>query len=229
MRSSAIAGITILFALGAAAQSPTEAVDLQKEPHHTLLLENSEARVFRLVLGPHEETLVHRHAAFYAMISLDDAAIQNDVPGRKPILSTFAAGDVHTSDGGFALSERNASSKPVTLIVVERVGSPSAPFASLLADFKVHDTALGQLFEESSMRAYSLRMAAGGRSEDHDEPWDRLLVAVTDARLQDRLGDDSKQEIDLKAGEVHWIPKNTDRWMKNIGTGAFSLVTIELN
>lgn len=230
MRFSAIAGLGILVAaLPAIAQSSATPVEIEKEPHHTLLLENSEARVFRLVLEPKEATLLHRHRGVYAFVSLSDVTLQNEVPEQKPVPTTLTTGNVHTFNSAFTLVERNISSTRAVIIVVERVGSPAAPFASLLADFKVHDTVSEQLFEESSMRGYRLQMAAGGRTDDHDENWDRLIVAITDAHLQDRLNDESKREIVLKAGEVEWIPKNTDRAIRNIGNGACSLVVIEFN
>ncbi len=98
-----------------------------------------------------------------------------------------------------------------------------------MASFKIHDAATGELFEGPSMRAYSTRMAAGGRTEAHEEKFDRLIVAVTDLRIQDE-GEDHKQvEIRLTPGDVRWISKGTDFALTNIGSAPCTFLTFEFN
>jgi anti-sigma factor ChrR (cupin superfamily) len=113
------------FAIAAMAAAPSaqvaqETIDLGKEPHHTILVQNSRTRVYRLRLAPGESTLRHEHTGFYAFVSLYDTTIQNEVLGRNPVVSQLAAGELHTSKGGFRLIEHNVSTEPACeFIVVE--------------------------------------------------------------------------------------------------------------
>jgi hypothetical protein len=208
---------------------PSQEVAIEKEPHHSVVFENAEVRVFRLVLQPNESTLPHRHHGPYAFLSLHDVEMQNEVPGRAPVKSDLTAGDLHTSKGGFLLAERNMSTSGADLIVVERMGTPGAPFGSPMAGFRVHEAATGELFEGASMRAYSTRMAVGGRTEVHEEIFDRLIVALTDLRLQGESEDHKHAEISMKSGEVRWISKGTGQALANLGDAPCTFITFEFN
>jgi hypothetical protein len=228
MKARYLASLPMAVTMLAAQVSPQH-VKLAEEPHHKLLLENAETRVFRLTLARNEATLLHRHPGFYAFISIGTATIQNEVPGHKPVVTELSEGDLHTSKGGFSLIERNISSNPAELIVIERVRSPGAPFQSPMGAFRIHDAALGELFDEPFMRAYTLRLAAGGRTEAHDERYDRLIVAVTDLHLEDALDGPQPKQVLLKRGEVQWIPHGSDHAITNTGTEPCTFITIEFN
>jgi hypothetical protein len=121
MRGAVPVAVALLLCVGVRAQEgAATSVDITAEPHHTLLLENSQARVFHLRLQPGEATLPHRHRNIYAYLSLRPITIANDVRGRPPVVVGLEANEVHTSKGGFTITERNKSSDPATCLLSRR-------------------------------------------------------------------------------------------------------------
>jgi hypothetical protein len=108
--------------------APGEPVDISGEPHHSVWFENRDVRVFRLKLQPGEVTVPHRHKNLYAYLSLHPLTIANEVRGRPPVIVTLESSEVHTSKGGFTLAERNKSSGPADLLVIEALKSEDGDF-----------------------------------------------------------------------------------------------------
>jgi hypothetical protein len=183
--------------------NPTTAVEIVDEPHHTLVLQNQVVRVFRLSLRPNEVTLPHLHKGFYAFVSLRPVTISNEVRGRQPVLTELKAGELHTSKGGFAVAERNNSSDPAEVIVVEAMKPGDASgFRTPVGGFKMHDAGIIELFESSAVRGYEMAIAVGGRTEKHYEDYDRLLIALSESRLREEVDELPPSDLELKAGEI---------------------------
>lgn len=200
-----------------AQEGPAAPVDISGEPHHALLLENPEVRVFRLEIKSGEATLPHRHKNLYAYLSLHPITIANEVRGRPPVVVSLEGSEVHTSKGGFTLTERNKSSEAADLLVIEALKSDGAGFATPIGGFRFHDAVFGELFEFPAMRGYTMTIAAGGRTEKHDENYDRLVIAVSDLRLRDDLAEQPSSELQMKAGDVKWFPREASHAMTNTG------------
>jgi len=222
--AAAVACATVL-----AQQPEPTSVEISDEPHHTLVLRNAQARVFRLRLEPGEATLPHRHAVFYAFLSLRPAVMGNEVRGRQPVVTRIEAGELHTSKGGFTLAERNNSPEPADLLVVEALKTDAGGFSTPMGGFRFHDAAFGELFEAPAVRAYTMRIATGGRMEKHEENYDRLLIAVTDLDFREDVAGQPPSELAMKAGEVRWIPRGQVHATTNIGASPASLITLEFN
>lgn len=207
---------------------PSPAVpDLSKEPHHQLLFENAQVRVFRLELQPDEATVPHRHQLSYAYVSLHPVTIANEVRGRQPVVVQLEAGDVHTSKGKFTLAERNKSPMPADLLVIEAARDNPGDFAAPMGGFRYHDAALGELFQSPEMRAYSMVIAVGGYTEEHEEHFDRLVVAVSDLKLREDIPQQSSSEILMKAGEIKWFPRGITHATTNVGNSPATFITFE--
>jgi len=203
--------------------------ELADEPHHTLLLQNDEVRVFHLKLKPGESTLQHRHNRYYVYLSLGPVTISNEVHGRQPVITRLEAGELHTSKGGFILAERNNSSEPAELLVIEAIKTSSEGFAIPMGGFRFHDAAFGELFDATVMRGYSMVVAVGGRTEKHTENYDRLLVATSDLHLRDTEDGHAPSEFQMKAGEIRWVPRGMIHSLTNVGTSPATFITIEFN
>jgi hypothetical protein len=209
-------------------ESPSAAVlDLSKEPHHTILFENSQVRAFRLELQPGEATLQHRHERPYAYLSLQSLTIANEVRGRPPAVVELEAGEVHTSKGRFTLAERNKSPEVADLIVIEALKADAGDFAAPMGGFRYHDAAFAELFQWPVMRAYSMVVAAGGRTERHEERYDRLVVAVSDLKLREDADEQPSSEIPMKAGEIKWFPRGMNHATTNTGNSPATFITFE--
>jgi hypothetical protein len=200
---------------------------VSKEPHHKLLFENPQVRVFRLELQSGEGTLPHRHEHSYAYFSLNTVTIANEVRGRPPVVVELDAGEVHTSKGRFTLTERNKSREPSDLFVIEMLKADAADFATPVGGFHYHDAAFAELFQFPGMRGYSMVVAAGGRTEKHEEQYDRLLVAVSDLKFREDVAGEPSSEVLMKAGDIKWFPRGMNHSTTNTGNSPATFITFE--
>jgi quercetin dioxygenase-like cupin family protein len=234
MMNAMIAAAVVLFmgsafVSGRAQDNPTAAVGIADEPHHSLILQNEEVRVFRLKLQSHEVTLRHRHKAFYAQLSLRQVTIGNEVRGRRPVLTQLDAGELHTSKGGFLLAERNESPEPAELLVIEATKPNIEGFNTPMGGFRYHDAAFGELFEAPAMRGYTMTIAAGGRTEQHTENYDRLVVAISDLKFRETVVGQAPSELEMEAGDTRWLPRGMTHATTNIGTSPATFITLQFN
>jgi hypothetical protein len=230
MQRAISALIAILLGTGHAFQAPPSSpVEIADEPHHVLAFQNAQVRVFHLKLKPNEGTLPHRHRTFYAFFSLVSASISNQVRGRPPVVTQLEANQLHTSNGGFVLAERNSSSEPVDVIVIESLTSSNEPFKIPMGGFRYHDAAFGELFETPAVRGYSMILAAGGRTEQHQEMYNRLLIAQSVLDLRDEVLGESPTALRMNPGEVRWIPHGGVHATENVGASPATYITIEFH
>lgn len=206
-----------------------KAVEIGKEPHHTLLLQNGEVRVYQLKLRPGEVTLPHRHKSLYAYLSLRPVTLGNEVRGRQPVITRLDAGELHTSKGGFILAERNNSSELADVLVIEAVKTSGPGFTVPMGGFRFHDAAFGYLFEATLMRGYTMTIAASGRTEPYTESYDRLIVAISDLNLRDAVEGQLPATFEMRAGDVRWVPRGMDHAITNVGTSPATFITLEFN
>lgn len=204
-------------------------LDMADEPHHSLLLKNERARVFRLALKPQEATLPHKHDAFYVYFSLRPTKVSNEVKGRTPVLIELEPDDVHMSKGGFTVAERNVSPEPTEVFVIETISVPKGDFDTPPHAFRYHDSALGDLFETRGLRAYTVLLASGGRTEKHAEAYDRVMIALNDLTLLEDIAGRGREELSMKAGEVRWFPRGEIHATTNIGSSQAKFITFEFN
>jgi quercetin dioxygenase-like cupin family protein len=88
--------------------------------HYTVEFENSQVRVLRVKVGPHEKSVMHRHPNAVA-IFLTDAAGKFNFPKDPAQDFTRKAGDVLWTPGIVHLPE-NTSDQPFEVILVELKG-----------------------------------------------------------------------------------------------------------
>jgi hypothetical protein len=219
-----------LLCIPSRGQEPSaKPVDIADEPHHALVLQNSSVRVFRLNLKPNEVTLPHGHHKFYAYISLRAVEIANEVRGHKPVVSHLEAGELHTSKGGFTVAERNSSTEPVELLIIETVKPDVEEFKTPMGRFRFHDAAYGPLFEDWEMRGYSMVVAAEGRTERREEKYDRLIIAVSELKLREDVVGQPSSVLEMKPGEIRWLPRGVTHATTNVGTSPATFITLEFD
>lgn len=227
--NTALSVMVVLFAsaIGWAQNALVAPLDIADEPHHTVVVENSAIRVFRLRLQPGEATVPHRHRNLYAYLSLHSATIANEVQGRSPVIVNLDDGEVHTSKGGFTLAERNKSSEPADLLLIEALKPDGGGFTTPIGGFRFHDAAFGELFQFPVMRAYTMTIASDGRIEKREENYNRLVIAISDLKLREEVAGQPFSELQMKAGEVKWFPRGVPHATTNLGASPATFITIE--
>ena len=73
-----------------------------------------------------------------------------------------------------------------------------------------------------------MTIAAAGRTEQHMENYDRLVIAVTDLELRETVAGQS-DDFDMKSGEVRWIPRGVIHATTNVGPSPATFITLEFN
>jgi mannose-6-phosphate isomerase-like protein (cupin superfamily) len=96
-----------------------------------------------------------------------------------------------------------------------------------LGGIRLHDAAFGELFETTDVRAYTMTIAAEGRTEPYSEKYDRLILATGEVSLQDNVAGEKADRLDLKRGEVKWIPHGATHAVTNVGTQPATFITFE--
>src|SRR5271154_3656358 len=118
MRSHLIFPALLLAAITLAAQNTAD-VEITAEPHHHLLLENRQVRVWLAEVAPQDATLMHRHNHDYAFVSLGETNVSNEVEGKPPVIVKMQDGEVRFAPGGFAHIARDLANTPFRAIAVE--------------------------------------------------------------------------------------------------------------
>ncbi len=209
-------------------QLAVAAIGLEKEPHHHLIFKNNAVRVYSLRLKPGEATLPHQHKTFYTFVSLKEARISNLTTGHKPHLTVLLARELHISKGGFTVIERNAGPDPVEVVVVE-VAKPAAgkTFTMPMGGFESSDALYSELYQEPFSRGYAVRLSAGGSAEFSHEPYDQLLIALTDLKFHAEAEGGDTRDMEMKAGEVQWIPSGMFHTTSNTGPSHAEFIVLD--
>jgi hypothetical protein len=84
-----------------AAQAVKE-VEITAEPHHQLVLENAQVRVFDVNVPPHTDTLMHWHRHEYIYVMLGASEVVNAVKGKDPVTTKLQDGQAGFVPGHFA-------------------------------------------------------------------------------------------------------------------------------
>ena len=224
-------------ALAQNAASPP-APDMANEPHHSLLLENSQVRVFSLKLGYNESELT-RHDSAFLLVTFEDCQPAMWIEGQSPIIpGTLKQGWVNYLAGGWTRGMRNDQKSTCRFVVVEfldpkatmnedvgyagNTGPSVDPAGNVDAAAKSIGTMpLGASYVTTAYLPHGESMPA--RPKDVGE----LLIAITDLDLKTL---DSKTEagnhIRKSLGEVEWIESGHELEWESEGSAPARFVLV---
>jgi quercetin dioxygenase-like cupin family protein len=94
-------------------------VQVVKEPHHHLKIENEYMRALRVSVPAGQATLLHQHDVPYLYVSIGPGDVANDVLGKPPARIQVADGQVGYSAGHFAHIARADAGIPFENVTVE--------------------------------------------------------------------------------------------------------------
>src|SRR5947208_4385659 len=106
-------------------------VEITAEPHHRLLLENDNVRVFAVTIPPREATELARHEHNFLVVTFQDSEIASWAEGEAGVLTyRFRTNDIHFYFGGRARAMRNDTSSEYRNVTVEFLNRKSPPMAT---------------------------------------------------------------------------------------------------
>jgi quercetin dioxygenase-like cupin family protein len=226
---SKLAVLAALLPALALAQPPASEVAIDAEPHHHLVLENAQVRVFQVEVAPHTATLMHRHGRDYFFVTLGAAEIENDVAGKPPVSLKLQDGETRFSTGGFAHVAKNLADTPFRNVTIELLqpGPATAAGGGEKPRELAGGTTITPVFVKDGVRVSDIRLKAGGAIPRHHHDGPHLVVAVTDLSLRNEAEGQAATTRTLKAGEVAWIPGGITHSLTNLAPGEARLITLE--
>ena len=229
-RAMKIAAFLLLSVL---AYAQSNEVEITSEPHHHLALENQYVRAFKVEVAPHEATLMHRHRHDYMFVTLGDSQVENDVAGKPPVTLKLKDGETRFTLGDFAHNAKNLSDTPFRNVTVELLQDEQAKKTPVKWDEErgLHVFSGGTqdiLFVKDNARVSEVELQPGGVVPSHHHNGPHLLIAVSDLDLRSEQGK-SSTPVQLKSGEIMWVPGGFTHSVTNVGKNAAKLVTVEFH
>jgi beta-alanine degradation protein BauB len=212
-------------------QPSPQAVEITAEPHHHLVLENEYVRVFSVEVAPKDATLLHRHRHDYVFVNLGNAEISNEVEGKASVKVTLQDGEAKFSQGDFAHIARNLGATPFRNIAVEFLQDAKMRNApsnwDSAAPMKIQGGTQEILFAKDGARVSRIEMETAGFEPKHHHVGPHLVIAITDMEVRAESEDKTVSNVEMKAGEVQWVPGNITHTVTNVGSKPEKVVIIE--
>ena len=234
MRSHLLFPALVLAAITLAAQTTSE-VEITAEPHHHLLLENQQVRVWLAEVAPHDATLLHRHNHDYVFVSLGETNVSNEVEGKPPVTLKMQDGETRFSQGGFAHIARDLASTPFRAIAVEILQDEAAhktPPPKWDEERGLHVFTGGTqhiMFVQDGVRVSETELQPGATLPSHHHSGPHLLVAVSDLEIRSDVEGQGPMPGHFKSGDVKWLPGDYTHTLTNTGKQQAKFVTLEFH
>jgi len=205
-------------------------VEITAEPHHHLVLENRYLRVFKVEVAPHEATLMHRHRHDYVYVTLGATEISNEVEGKPPAVIKLQDGEVKFTPGNFAHIARDLAATPFRNLTIEFLQPrPSRPWKQE-RELQVFSGGTQHiLFVEDGVRVSEIELQSAGVLPKHHHSGPHLVVALTDLVIRSQVPGATGSNIELKAGDVKWVPAGFTHTLTNVGDQMAKFVTLEFH
>jgi hypothetical protein len=208
-------------------------LEITAEPHHHLVLNNDQVRVFSVDVEPHSETLLHWHRHDYVYVTLGTTEIVNAVKGKDPATLKLQDGETHFSSASFEHIVSVPSERPFRNITIE-----------LLQDEKLRQTAASSdgdrgleilqggtkevLFVKDGVRVSEVELQPKGILPLSSGSV--LLVAVDKMNVLEGAPNaphSSSSLVDLQAGGVRWVPAPHRRELYNAAAQSAKFILLE--
>jgi quercetin dioxygenase-like cupin family protein len=230
MKISALS-VLILVTLTLTAQAAPD-VEVTADPTYHLLLENRYARVFKVDIGPHAATRMHRHRHDYIYVALNSTGFANQVEGKAPAIVRILAGEPIFVEGNFAHLMRNLAAVPfrdVTVEIMQDAQTRKLP-AKWDENRGLHILEGGDRdirFVRDGVRVSQTDLQPGGMLPKQHHPGPYLIIALSDLELQNEIVGNGASSVQLAAGEVDWVRGGFTDSLRNVGKRQAKFITLE--
>ena len=206
------------------AQAP---VSIEMEPRHHLEFQNEYVRLFYVRIAPGDTTLFHTHVNDNVGVKLTDAELSDVVPGGNPEMILVNQGAVGFGHYPTPLthSVSNVGSTPFHNMLVEILPSKGAPStAPSLANAGGYTLDM----ENERVRILRLVLAPGQSTEEHSHALQGVSVVITEGKIAVDLPGRETETVTFKPGDYRWHEGGMRHSLRNVGSGTFEAVEIEL-
>ena len=195
----------------------------------TTPFDNKIVRVQLSTAAPKEITPPHVHLTNRVMIYFD--AGTNRITYQNGVVSpeVFRAGDVQWNKAMGTHTAQIIAPGPVNIAHIELKSPPNmvptVPY-STLDPLNVAPGLFKKEIENNQVRVLRLHLDRGEKTTLHEEPFERLVVPLTAARLKITDGQGNAKTVAYKQAELTWLPpgRETD---ENIGSAPYEALIVE--
>ncbi len=226
--------LPLLF--GALLASAQTAVDIAAEPHHHLLLQNDQVRVFALTLKPTEQSYT-RHEHNFLLITLQDSELVIWSEGQSAVQSfRLPRAETRFVFGGRAVGFRNDRSEEYRGVIVEFL-SPKVTTYGYQSQTGTWDYASGAInspvdphvkfmngMQLGTASAVDVQLLANDAFLAPDKASVELLIPVSEVDLR---GQDD-EHIRRQPREIVWIPSDRKAALVNSSPQPARFVDVEM-
>jgi len=141
----------------------------------------------------------------------------------------FRAGDVQWNDAMDSHTAEIIAPGPVNIVHVELKSPPDmAPTVRYSArdPLKVAATHYKKEIENNQVRVLRFHLGPGERTALHEEPFERLIVPLTAAKLIVADSEGKERTVAFKQAQLHWVPPGAAA-EKNIGVQPYEALIVE--
>jgi hypothetical protein len=236
MKTNTLITGVLLCLLSSVAAGAQDAVDITSEPHHHLLLDNDQVRVFDVTMGAHTSTQLTRHEHNYLVVTLADSEIASWGEGQAGVITyRYNQNDVRFFFGGPARTMRNDTPNEYHNLTVEFLNPKVTTFgyqpgaghweygSSALpppADSRAKFTDVMELGEAT---VQDVQLLPDDEYLAPDKEAAELVIALSDLDLKTTEG-----RIRKSPGELAWIEPGRKAKLVNNDTVPARFVLIEL-
>ncbi len=215
----------LIFILIASVIVSAQAVPLNKEPHHKVLLDTLLLRILDITVPPGETTLDHNHENDIATVALGSASTRTKRPGEDwgaPRIRPVGSLDIVEYTGKPQVHQvENPDKTPYHLIAVENYRTGTWP-----ARKAITAPATTVLKETRSFAAYDVTLNAGAPQTEHAHEVPTVVILISgDITNQ---GSNGEEPYAVRgAGKWVLVPAAQTHAMKVVGAEAH-VVEIEV-
>jgi quercetin dioxygenase-like cupin family protein len=214
--------IVVLAAMTTVNSSSEEAVPVNKEPRHKMVLSNEYVEVMRVTLQPGESTVLHTHSHDGVAVRLSDTKVRVDVPGKPSTESEVHPGQVSAQAYGKSPFTHRVNCVGTSTFDVVDVEILKRASGAEVPAFRQPDA------ENDSARVYRWELAPGDSTPQHKHERPYLVIAVTLMELKMSGPGAPSLSHHVNIGDFHWVDTKVEHSLKNDGKEKGTIVEVEL-
>lgn len=221
-----VAAACFLFSLNISGAAQ-DSVPIEKEPMHRLKFENEFVRLFDVLVPAGEKTKYHVHLYDGISVRVSNAQIIDEAAGgeKKPFDIKYGAVSFGARWSPETHRVINSGKSDFRNIFIEILASKNAAAAGpfpILSDGHVI------LIDNDRVRVNRLVLKPGESSKMHTHQLRGLGIVLYDSKIEISGPDGTKRTLEPKAGDHVWQNAGTTHTIKNVGSGVFEAIDIEL-
>jgi len=209
------------------AQAVATAVPVEQEPHHRIVFQNKNIRIYDALIPPGEVTLFHTHSFDTVNVVVSDGKGMNEFPGKPPIQMTLITGAVSfykAANAPFTHRLSNVGTTPIRVLGAEVIASPASRGVPAALD-----TVPGHklVLENDLVKVYRIsldpKQSTGIRSRTL--PW--LRISITQSMISIHEPGKTPKTLQTRPGDYRWYEGPTTDSIENVGSAKYEAAEIE--